>query len=195
MATDLLPLAPAPGACPAALRRNWGWLLGLGAVLVVAGMAAVAAPHVATVLTVKVFGVFLLVAAGAEFAAAFWARGWEGVLLALLVGLLYLFGGVVLLERPVMAAGLYTLFLAMYFFASGVVRIGIALSRPFHGRAWAVVGGVINLVLAVLIWQSFPEDSLWVIGTFVGIDLLFTGWAWVMLGLAAKRLPAPTAAG
>jgi uncharacterized membrane protein HdeD (DUF308 family) len=193
MATDLLPLAPAP-ACPLALRRNWGWLLAFGVLLIVAGMAAIAAPHVATILTVQVFGVFLLLAAGAEFAAAFWARGWQGVLLAVLVGLLYLFGGVILLERPGMAANIYTLFLAMYFFASGVVRIGVAVGLRFHGWGWAAVGGVVNLILAALIWQSFPEDSLWVIGMFVGIDLLFTGWAWVMLALAAKRLPAPAAA-
>lgn len=194
MAADLLPLAPAPGACPTALRRNWGWLVGLGAVLVLAGTAAILSPYVATVLSVQVFGVFLLVAAGAEFGAAFWARGWQGVLLAVLVGLLYLFSGIVLVERTVWAAGLYTLFLAMYFFASGVVRVVVAVGHRFHGWGWAVLGGVVNLVLAGLIWQSFPEDSLWVIGTFVGIDLLFTGWTWVALGLAAKRLPTPAAA-
>lgn len=197
MAADLLPLAPPSPrgfAALAALRRNWGWLLAFGVVMILAGTAAIATPYVATIVTVQVFGVLLLIAAGAEFAAAFWARGWEGVVLAVLVGLLYLFGGIVMVERPGLAAGLYTLFLAMYFFASGVVRIVVAVGNRFHGWGWTVLGGAVSLLLAGLIWQSFPEDSLWVIGTFVGIDLLFTGWGWVMLALAVKRLPAPAAA-
>jgi len=53
-----------------------------------------------------------------------------------------------------------------------------------------VVSGVISVALAVLLWQNFPESALWVIGMFVGIDLIFAGWSWVMLGLAARQLPA-----
>ncbi|MBX9584106.1 MAG: HdeD family acid-resistance protein [Gemmataceae bacterium] len=197
MAADPLALAPTPPAGPpalAALRRNWGWLLAFGVVLIVAGTAAILYPVAATITTVEVFGVFLLVSGGAQLAGAFWARGWDGVLVAVLLGVLYLVAGVFLLERPILGAAGYTLFLAMFFLATGAIRIGVAVVHRFHGWGWAALGGAVSLILGLLIWRDFPEAAFWVIGTFVGIDLLFAGWAWVMLALAVKRVPAPAAA-
>src|SRR5215510_8885530 len=86
------------------IHRLWGWLLGLGIVLIAVGVAAIVYPVTATVATIKVFGILLLVAAVGEFVAAFFARGWSGVLTAVLCGILYLFAGVVLLERPLLGA-------------------------------------------------------------------------------------------
>jgi uncharacterized membrane protein HdeD (DUF308 family) len=40
-----------------------------------------------------------------------------------------------------------------------------------------------------MIWRQWPVSGLWVIGLFIGIDLIFYGWSLVMLGLLAKRLP------
>src|SRR5262245_52137371 len=93
------------------LRRSWGWLVAWGLLLLGLGIAAIVYPVAATVASVQVFGILLLVAAGAEFVGAFSARGWGGVLTAVLCGLLYFFGGVVLLERPLLGAAGYTMFL------------------------------------------------------------------------------------
>ena len=95
-----------------------------------------------------------------------------------------------LLERPLLGAAVYTLFLTMLFFALGIVRIVAAFTHRFSGWGWAVLSGVVTLCLGVLIWRQLPEAALWVIGTFVGIDLIFNGWSWVMLGVAARSLPA-----
>ena len=197
MAADPLALAPTlprGRAALAALHRNWGWLLAFGVVLAAAGAAAILYPVAATIVTVEVFGVFLLVSGGAQLAGAFWARGWDGVLVAVLLGALYPIAGVILLERPALGAAGYTLFLAMFFFASGAIRVGVAVVHRFHGWGWAALGGAVSLLLGLLIWQSFPEAAFWVIGTFVGIDLLFAGLSWVMLALAVKRLPGPATA-
>ena len=58
----------------------------------------------------------------------------------------------------------------------------------FPHWGWTLVGGIINLVLGIMIWQQWPVSGLWVIGLFVGIDLIFTGWTWVMLALSVKKL-------
>ena len=85
--------------------------------------------------------------------------------------------------------------LAVFFVAAGVLRVGHALSRRFSGWGWTLLSGAVTLLLGVLIWRDFPESALWVIGTFVGIDLVFNGLSWVMLGLAARALPSgPVAA-
>src|SRR5205823_9203367 len=91
------------------LRRNWGWLVALGVLLVVVGLLAISYPVVATIATVEVFGVLLLIGAGVQIASALWARRWEGFFLHLVVGMLYLFVGAVMLERPAEGAAGYTL--------------------------------------------------------------------------------------
>jgi uncharacterized membrane protein HdeD (DUF308 family) len=171
------------------LRQNWYWFLILGVVLILLGVAAISYPVAATMTTVEVVGIFLVLAAGVEFVSAVWARHWGGFFPHLLCGLLSLFIGVLLIERPGLGAAGYTLVLAVFFAASGLFRVVLALSQRFSGWGWTLLGGVITVVLGILIWREFPESALWVIGTFIGIDLVFNGVSWVMLGLAVRALP------
>jgi uncharacterized membrane protein HdeD (DUF308 family) len=171
------------------LRRNWGWLLALGIALIIVGTMAICFPVMATLATVEVLGYFLVIGGVVEAVSGFWARRWGGFLLHLLCGLLYLFLGVVIIERPGLGAAAYTLMLAVFFFASGVVRIVLAVGQQFSGWGWTLLSGVVTLLLGMMIWRNLPEAALWVIGTFVGIDLIFNGWSWVMLALAARSLP------
>jgi uncharacterized membrane protein HdeD (DUF308 family) len=173
------------------LQRNWVCFLILGALLILIGVAAIAYPVAATLVTMKVVGFFLLVSAGVEFVSAIWAIRWGGFFPHLVSGLLALFLGVILIDRPGLGAAGYTLVMAVYFVAAGLFRIVMALSRQFVGRFWAVLNGAVSLFLGVLIWQDFPESALWVIGTFVGIDLVFSGVSWVMLGVGVRGAPAP----
>jgi uncharacterized membrane protein HdeD (DUF308 family) len=48
--------------------------------------------------------------------------------------------------------------------------------------------GIVTLILSVMIWRTWPSNSPWVIGTIVGISMLFSGIARLMLSLAARRL-------
>jgi len=171
------------------LRRNWGWFLALGVALVVIGMLAIGYPVVASVTTVEVFGFFLLAGAGVEVASIFWARGWSGAFLHLFGGLLYLFLGVLLIEHPGVGMVVYTLLLALFFVASGLSRVIVALRDRFPGWGWTVAGGVVSLLLGVMIWRQLPVSALWVIGTFIGIDFLFNGCSWIMLALGLRSLP------
>jgi uncharacterized membrane protein HdeD (DUF308 family) len=174
-----------------ALRANWGWFLALGIALIVVGLLAVSMAVVATWATMVLLGVLLLVGAGAEFASAIWARRWQGLLLHLLVGVVYAVLGFLVLNRPLMVAEALTLLFAALLLVGGVFRVVIAAGIRFHNWGWAVAGGLISILLGVMIWQQWPESGLWVIGLFVGIDMLFNGWTWVVLGLTLRRLPTP----
>jgi uncharacterized membrane protein HdeD (DUF308 family) len=171
------------------LRNNWGWFLALGAVLMIIGVLAIVNPGVATWTVIKVLGVLLLFGAGVEVVSGLWARRWAGFFLHLLVGLLYLFLGLLFLDRPGLAAAGYTLVLAFFFVAGGLVRVVVALSQRFSGWGWTVLSGAISFALGIMIWRDLPEAAYWVIGTFVGIELIFNGWSWVMFGLAARAIP------
>jgi uncharacterized membrane protein HdeD (DUF308 family) len=87
-----------------------------------------------------------------------------------------------------------TLFLAISLLVGGTMRLIFGLVQDFAGRGWVLLNGLITLLLGVAIWRQWPESSNWVIGLFVGIDLIFSGWSWVMLGLLVKSAPtgAPT---
>ena len=173
------------------LRRNWGCFVAIGLSLMVLGIAAIAWPAAATLATVTVFGVLLLVGAAVELVSMFWARQWGGVFHHLLSGLLYLFVGLVLLDRPALGAAGYTLVLAVFFVASGVARTVFAIANRFPGHGWTIFSGVVSVILGVMIWRDMPEAALWVIGTFVGIELLFNGMTWMMFGFAVRKLPEP----
>jgi uncharacterized membrane protein HdeD (DUF308 family) len=171
-----------------AIRGHWAWFLALGAILIIVGTIAVGMPLVASLATAVTFGALLLVGGIAQLAGAFWTRDWSGFFLSLLMGVLYFVLGLFFVRDPGDASLAMTLLLACVLMVGGLFRIiGSAMYRfPYWG--WTLVGGIINLVLGIMIWQQWPDSGLWVIGLFVGIDLIFTGWTWVMLALAVKNV-------
>lgn len=188
------PYFPSPdGAELEVLRGKAIWAIVLGVVLILVGLLALGYPAIATVATTTFFGVMLLIGGGLQVASAFWARGWGGFFLYLLLGLLSIFVGIVLVDKPLLSAVEWTLILAIFFVAAGLCRLVVALTKRFSGWGWSALNGAVALLLGLLIWKGWPGDGLWVIGTLVGIDLLFNGWTLVMLGLALRSLPKPTA--
>jgi uncharacterized membrane protein HdeD (DUF308 family) len=173
------------------LKANWGWFLALGVLLILTGLVAVGMTFLTTVVTVVTLGAFALIASGAEIASAIWSRRWEGTMLHLLTGVLYGVFGFLLVTRPLLAAEVLTLVLALLLLTNGLFRIGFAATVRFHHWGWSALSGLLSVLLGVLIWQEWPESGLWVIGLFVGIDLLMTGWTWVILALGLKGLPDP----
>jgi uncharacterized membrane protein HdeD (DUF308 family) len=78
-----------------------------------------------------------------------------------------------------------------WYLALGIALIILAaVVMRFPSWGWTVVNGLITLLLGMLMWADWPVSGLWVIGLFVGIEMIFSGWSWVMLALAARRLAA-----
>ena len=169
------------------IRQNWGWFLALGIVQIVAGTLAVGFAFSATVASVATLGILLLIAAGAQTGAAIWARDWSGFFLFLLVGILYAVAGILSLQHPVLAAEGLTLMLAAAFLAGGVFRIIVALAERFPSWGWVLCNGIITTLLGIAIWQQWPGSSLWVLGTFVGIDLIVNGVTWSVLAVGVRQ--------
>ena len=86
---------------------------------------------------------------------------------------------------------MYTLLLASFFMVGGLFRMISAVAGQFRNWGWVLVNGVIALILGIMIWQQMPFSGLWVIGTFLGIDLIFSGWSYVSLGLGVRKMPVP----
>jgi uncharacterized membrane protein HdeD (DUF308 family) len=171
-----------------AIRAHWILFLALGVVLIVVGTIAVAMPIVSSLASAVVFGSLLLLGGIAQLVGAFWTRDWSGFFLSLLMGVIYVVLGVLFLRHPGDALMAMTMFLACALMVGGLFRVLGSAMYQFPHWGWTLVGGIINLVLGIMIWQQWPESSLLVIGLFVGIDLIFTGWTWVMLALAVKKV-------
>ncbi len=173
---------------------RWQLVL-LGVICVLAGLLAIGSSVVATLASVMVFGVLLLIAGVTEIVHAFLVRRASSFALHLLAAAMYLIAGVFMLEDPVRAATVLTLLMAASFFVGGVLRIVFALAMQFPSWGWVLLNGVIDLLLGIMIFNRWPYDTLWVIGLFVGIDLLFHGWTWIILGLSLRTYEAPPSGG
>ena len=171
----------------APLRAKWGWIVALGVVYVVAGFIALASVAMATVASVLVVGVMMIVAGIAELINAFQIKTWGRFLVWALLGVLYIIAGFVTFENPLLAAALLTLFLGASLFASGIVRIFLAFSMKREMPwIWVALSGVITLLLGLIILAHWPVSSLYILGLFLGIDLLFAGVGWISVGLALR---------
>ncbi|HEX4130110.1 MAG TPA: HdeD family acid-resistance protein [Pirellulales bacterium] len=173
-----------------ALRKAWGWFVGLGVLLIILGTFAVGWSVVTTLVSVLFFGWLLVFGGVMQAVHAFWQRAWSGFFFDLLLGILYAVAGGIIVAHPLAGAVELTLLLGLLFVLGGVFRIVMAFAWPFHHRGWLVLNGVITLVLGVMILAQWPGSGFWVIGLFIGIDMIFNGWSLVMLGLAAKKLTA-----
>ena len=174
------------------LKKNWGWFLALGIALLVLGAIALGASVAMTIVSMVLLGWLLIIGGVLEGVHAFWReRAWGGFFIDLLTGILYVVVGFMVLANPGEAALALTLLIALFLMFSGLFRIVVALILRFPHWGWLILHGAVNLVLGIAIWRQWPLSGLWVIGLFVGIDMIFNGWSLVMLGLAAKKLPEP----
>lgn len=175
------------------LRRNWGWLLALGIALIVLGIVALADAVGVTVVSMFFFGWILLIAGVIEAVQAFRHRRSGRLFLHLLNAVLSIVVGFLLLRNPLAGAIVITLLLAAYFAVAGIFRIIAALAMRVPRWGWALANGIVTFILGILVWSEWPISGLWVIGLFIGIDLMITGWSEVMLATVARQFPLESA--
>ncbi len=176
------------GSGIAALRAKWGWIVALGVVYLLAGFVALGSVVMATVASVLVVGAMMIVAGVAEVIGAFQMKSWGKFLLWALLGALYIVAGFVTFENPLFAAVLLTLLLGASLLASGVVRLFLAFSMNRETPwVWVALSGAITLLLGLLILARWPVNSVYILGVFLGIDLIMAGAGWVGLGLSLRR--------
>ncbi len=172
----------------APLRAKSGWIVALGVVYVIAGFIALGSVVFATVVTVFVVGVMMLIAGVAEVMNAFQIKTWGKFLLWLLLGALYIVAGFATFENPLLAAALLTLLLGFSLLASGVMRIVLAFGmKEEMPWIWVAASGVITLLLGLVILAHWPVSGLYILGLFLGIDLIVAGVGWIGIGVGLKK--------
>jgi len=168
--------------------HHWGWFLAFGIVLVVLGIAAIVRSVTSTVVSMLFFGWLLVIASIVEFVNAFMVGKWSGFFLHLLVAILFGIVGVLFLKSPGISAEAATMVMSMFFLIGGLYQLISALWAHLPGYGWQVANGVITTVLGGLLLAQWPVSGLYAIGLFVGIDLVFFGWAWMALALGLRKM-------
>jgi uncharacterized membrane protein HdeD (DUF308 family) len=181
-------MSATPSTLGALVPQAINWSIALSVLLIIAGLFAICVPLISGVGITLLFGWLMILSGITHFIFAFKTHTTGGVIWELIIGAIYLFTGVYLIMHPLDALLVLTLILACYLFFEAIAEfVQYFQLRPRHGAGWILVDGVITLILAIMIWRSWPASSVWVIGTLVGISMLFSGFSRLMLSLAAKR--------
>ena len=145
-------------------RGSWWAHALLGAALAAAGVYVLGNAIAATLVTVTLLGATLVVVGAFEVASSFWAKGWGGFMLNLVIGVLYVIAGAVL-----------------------VYRIALAL-RYWRDFGWLLVtSGVIGILAGLVVLSGWPVSGLWVFGIVLGVDLLTYGAWWIAYAFAHRH--------
>lgn len=169
-------------------NKCWGWFLGYGIILVLLGMLAIGASTLTTLVSILVLGTFLIIGGIIIFFDSFryWKSRWAAFFLHLIMGILYFIIGCMLIKNPIAGALSLTVLLGMFFLIVGIFKIIASLAARLPYWGWRLTSGIVAMLLGLLILMRWPHSGLIVIGLFIGIDLLFTGWTYIMLSLASK---------
>jgi uncharacterized membrane protein HdeD (DUF308 family) len=173
------------------MRAGRMFLIVMGVALIILGAASMGSSLIATLATVLVFGLLLLLGAVFQVVTAFWAHRWRGFFLHMIAGVLYLVAGVFMIENPVEAALGLTILVAVCLLVGGIIRIVMSVFERFEGWGWVFVNGLVSVLLGAAIWRQWPLSGFWVIGLFVGVEMFLSGWSWLMLALALRPSSKP----
>lgn len=193
MTTNQTDIGQIQRAVATSLHDHWVLYLIEGIVLVVLGATAIVIPPLATLAATIVIGWLLLVSGIFGLATTLWMRQAPGFWWSIVSGVLGIVVGLLLLASPVRGALSLTLVLVAFFIIEGVVSIMFALDhkRELSGQwGWMLASGIVDLILALMIFTGLPSTAAWAIGLLVGINLVFGGVALISMALHAREVTA-----
>jgi len=179
------------------ISRELGWSVVVSVLMIVAGALAIILPRASGIAVTILVGWLLVFCGVAHMVYAWHTRRSGGRLLwGILLGIIYIVAGGYLLLHPTAGLVSLTVVLAVYLFLESVLEFILAfLLRPLPGSGWLLVDGIITLILAIMIWLTWPASTMWMIGILVGVSILFSGIARLMISLAARHVAKRLSAG
>lgn len=172
----------------AEVNRSFGLMAVLGVLLVLAGPVGLVHTGLATLTSMVLFGWLLLIGGVVGLAQAVQSRGSTYFWLAVIVAAPNIAAGLVLLRRPEASAEALTVSAALLFRTGGLFRLVGALVVRGADVGLALVQGAFGVLLGFPVLSDWPGNSLYVIGTFFSLALLFDGLSLIAMGMGARRI-------
>ena len=168
------------------LRHRWGLFVGLGILAALLGVVALGLVVTATVTTVYIIAVFMVVKGGSEISVGLSSKTWGREILFIIAGLFYIVAAAFAIAQPLSAAAILTLMLGGALVIAGGMRTWIGAHMHSHARTMVIAGGIVTALVGLLVIFGWPANSLIILGTLLGVDLVFTGVMWVGFGLRLR---------
>ena len=154
-----------------------GWMTAIAIVMIVLRIIAIAFPFFTGIASTVLFGWVFIFAGIAQIAYAFQSRGAGKIAWKMILGLLYLFSGVFVMVNPLEGAFAFTIVLGITIFLQGMIQVSLAFQMRWISPnwGWMLVSGLMGIIFGIFVWSSSPLNAIWLIGTLIGINLLFDG--------------------
>lgn len=170
------------------LCKRWNSFLLSGFLLLILGTIALTAAYWTTMATVLLFGGLLVAAGVVQILHSFWAGQWKGFFSHMVVGILSTVIGWLILTKPAIGAASITLLLAVFFITSGLFKVAGSLFLQGERWGWLFFNGLVTLIFGLLVFAQWPTSSLWIIGLFIGADLIVSGWVNILFSLKVRQI-------
>jgi uncharacterized membrane protein HdeD (DUF308 family) len=168
---------------------NWPWFVALGLACIALGLIALGSTVLFAVVSLVVLGALLVAGGVVALVGAFRAANIAGTILELILAIMLIATGLWLILQPLAGLLAVTGLVASYLFLAGLLKVVFALADRGRGWGWIIVGGLVSMLLAALIWAAWPVSGLFAIGLFIGVDLIVSGVSWIATALAARHIP------
>jgi uncharacterized membrane protein HdeD (DUF308 family) len=171
------------------MNREVRWSIVVSVLMILVGFLAVVIPEISGIAITFLVAWLMIVMGTAHLVYAWHRRHRGGIWWGLLLGILYIGTGIFILLDPAAGLATLTLLLGAYLLVESALEFFLAFFlRPHKGWGWLLFNAVVTLFLALMIWLTWPRSALWVIGTMVGISMIFSGISRLMLSLAAHNV-------
>jgi uncharacterized membrane protein HdeD (DUF308 family) len=172
------------------IHAHWKFFFAEGIVMLVLGLVAIAVPEIASLAIAILIGWLFFIGGIFRTMSVLRHRGMPGFAWSLLTAVLAVGLGLVLLLRPIAGVLTLTIALVVFFIVEGVAAILLAIEHRRHlpSWGWVLLSGLVDLLLAYLIWDGWPSSAGWAIGLLVGINMVFVGLSSIMTALAARTM-------
>ena len=164
------------------------WAIAGGFAMILLGFFALGDQLLFTALTANLIGILLMFGCAFQLVKVFTITGWRSHLWYIIVAVAYGVAGYVFIAHPFKAAIAFTLFLGWAILIGGIFRTFLAFKLRHHkGAGWILFSAAMSLILGGLIISQWPTTGLYILGLFLGIELIFAGAGWLGLGLSSPR--------
>lgn len=160
---------------------GFGWIRAIAIVMIILGIVAIVFPFFSTITAAVYFGWVFVFAGIAQIIYAFGLKNVGQFTWKLVLGLLYLFAGMIVLINPFQGVMIFTLALGISIFMQGIIQVSMALQmrRISSNWGWIFASGMIGIIFGILVWSYTPLTASWLIGTLIGVNLLSDG-VWML---------------
>ncbi|MBR5522017.1 MAG: DUF308 domain-containing protein [Akkermansia sp.] len=163
------------------------WVVSILAVLeLVLGFVLLSFPALLGASAVWVAGFVLMIVGLIRFIHIFiypFNRWWN-----LLAAVLYCFTGAVLVYYTGQSLVMITLLIGVALLVGGTIRLLVAFTMlKSEGSAWRFFNAIVSLILGGMVVFGWPESSLWLVGTIIAVEMIFSGWTLLFLALPPGR--------